>query len=64
MGYLKIISSHLVIEKLNSVVDDSSKIFAIEAKDGTKGTLVISDGAKHFRNSEVIENLKKSFGIK
>lgn len=54
----------MVIEKLNSVVDDSSKIFAIEAKDGTKGTLVISDGAKHFRNSEVIENLKKSFGIK
>ena len=38
---------------------DSSELFAIEAGDGTKGTLVISFGAKHSQNAEVVKKIKK-----
>jgi len=36
---------------------DESTVFAIEAKDGTKGTLVISYGASTAQNEELIRQI-------
>lgn len=37
---------------------DQSVLFAIEAKDGTKGTLLISYSAKHGQNMDLIKKLE------
>ena len=37
---------------------DSSELFAIESKDGIKGTLVMSYSAKHSQNTELIKRIK------
>lgn len=36
---------------------DDSVVFAIEAKDGTRGTLVMSYGSKQGQNVELIKNI-------
>lgn len=38
--------------------DDESELFAIEATDGTKGTLVMSYSAEHNQNVELIKQIK------
>ncbi|WP_291866851.1 phosphoribosylpyrophosphate synthetase [Maribacter sp.] len=38
--------------------EDETELFAIEAKDGTKGTLVMSYSAKHNQNVELIKKIK------
>ena len=37
--------------------EDSSIVFAIETRDGTKGTLVMSYGAIHGQNEELIKQI-------
>ena len=39
---------------------DSTEVFAIEANDGTKGTLVMSYSAAHSQDVELITQLKKA----
>ncbi|MBE7629474.1 phosphoribosylpyrophosphate synthetase [Tenacibaculum piscium] len=53
---LKIISKYR-FEGLSDP-DDETELFAIVANDGTKGTLVMSYGAKHNQNIELIKKIK------
>lgn len=39
---------------------DDSVVFAIEAKDGVKGTLVMSYSAQHSQNTELIKRIPKA----
>ncbi|MBO0322701.1 phosphoribosylpyrophosphate synthetase [Muricauda sp. CAU 1633] len=52
---LKILSSYRFEGMTNP--NDQSTVFAIEAKDGTKGTLVMSYSAEHSQNVELIRQI-------
>lgn len=39
---------------------DESEVFGLQAKDGAKGTLVMSYGSEHSQNAELIKKLKFS----
>ena len=51
-GELKILSSYRFEGMTNP--DDQATVFALEANDGTKGTLVMSYSAEHSQNVELI----------
>lgn len=53
---LKIVHSHRFEGMTNP--GDATAVFAIEAQDGTKGTLVMSYGAEHNQNIELIRDIK------
>ena len=53
---LKIVNTHR-FEGMSSA-GDATAVFAIEAKDGTKGTLVMSYGAEHSQNTDLIKKIK------
>lgn len=42
----------------NSNPEDQSLLLAIVANDGTKGTLVMSYGAEHYQNVQLIKEIK------
>lgn len=54
-GELKILSSYRFEGMTNP--DDQATVFAIEANDGTKGTLVMSYSADHSQNAELIRQI-------
>ena len=55
---LKIVQSHRFDGMTNP--QDDSIVFAIEAQDGTKGTLVMSYSSKHNQNVELIKRIPSS----
>jgi len=55
---LKIVRTYR-FEGMTNPQDDTA-VFAIEAKDGTKGTLVMSYSAKHSQNVELIKKIPKA----
>ena len=57
-GELKIVNTY----RFEGMTDpeDESIVFAIEANDGTKGTLVMSYSSKHSQNVELIKKIPNS----
>lgn len=58
-GELKIIKSFHYDGMTNP--SDESEVFALEATDGTKGTLVMSYGPDHYQNVELIRKIGDSW---
>ena len=43
--------------------EDETELFAIEADDGTKGTLVMSYSAEHYQNVDLIRQIKETSSV-